>query len=87
VTAGAYREVAELNRRELEIFWSRPFAPIRARNSYNLDVIVDDALGPYFAAEAAVVMSSSMKQDIAEIVDPKLHVVAKLPEKLLAGLL
>jgi acetamidase/formamidase len=38
-------------------------------------------------AEAAVVMGSSMKYDIAEVVDPKLHVVAKLPKKLLQGLM
>jgi acetamidase/formamidase len=39
------------------------------------------------SAEAAVVMGSSMKYDVAEVVDPKLHVVAKLPKKLLDGLL
>lgn len=38
-------------------------------------------------AEAAVVMGSSMKYDIAEVVDPKLHVVAKLPKKLLESLM
>jgi amidase len=37
-------------------------------------------------AEAGIVMGSSMKYDIAEIVDPHVHVVAKLPRKVLEGL-
>ena len=37
-------------------------------------------------AEAGIVMGSSMKYDIAEIVDPHVHVVAKLPRKVLEGI-
>jgi acetamidase/formamidase len=37
-------------------------------------------------AEAGIVMGSAMKYDIAEIVDPRVHVVAKLPRKVLATL-
>ena len=37
-------------------------------------------------AEAGIVMGSSMKYDIAEVVDPHIHVVAKLPRKLLERL-
>lgn len=37
-------------------------------------------------AEAGVVLGSSMKYDIAEVVDPRVHVVAKLSKKVLEGL-
>jgi hypothetical protein len=32
------------------------------------------------------VLGSGIRYDIAEIVDPKVHIVAKLPRKLLEGL-
>ncbi|MBI3665080.1 MAG: acetamidase/formamidase family protein [Acidobacteria bacterium] len=36
------------------------------------------------AGEIAMVLGSSMRYDIAEVVDPQVHVVAKLPKSLLA---
>ena len=37
-------------------------------------------------AEVGIVLGSGIRYDIAEIVDPKVHIVAKLPRKLLEGL-
>jgi len=37
-------------------------------------------------AEVGIVLGAGMKYDIAEVVDPRMHVVAKLPKKLLEGL-
>jgi amidase len=34
--------------------------------------------------EVAMVLGSSMRYDIAEVVDPQVHVVAKLPKNTLA---
>ncbi|HXA51781.1 MAG TPA: hypothetical protein VNV86_15800, partial [Candidatus Acidoferrum sp.] len=62
VTAGLYREVAELNRRELDVFWSRPFPPIRAQNYYHIDMVADEALGWYFAAQSAAAMSNRVSE-------------------------
>ncbi len=38
------------------------------------------------AAEIAMVLGSSMRYDIAEVVDPKVHIVAKLPKRVLQQL-
>ncbi len=37
-------------------------------------------------AEIAIVLDTAMKYDIAEVVDPQVHIVAKLPRKALEGL-
>ena len=37
-------------------------------------------------AEIAIVLDTAMKYDIAEVVDPEVHMVAKLPKSALAGL-
>jgi len=37
-------------------------------------------------AEIGIVLDTAMKYDIAEVVDPQVHIVAKLPRKALAGL-
>lgn len=37
-------------------------------------------------AEIGIVLDTAMKYDIAEVVDPEVHIVAKLPRKALAGL-
>jgi acetamidase/formamidase len=37
-------------------------------------------------AEIGIVLDTAMKYDIAEVVDPQVHIVAKLPRKALEGL-
>ena len=38
------------------------------------------------SAEVASVLGTALVYDVAEIVDPQVHVVARLPKSLLAGL-
>jgi amidase len=45
------------------------------RETYDLD-----------AGDIAMILGSSMRYDIAEIVDPQIHIVAKLPRTLLSSI-
>jgi tetratricopeptide (TPR) repeat protein len=60
VSAGRYREAAEIQRSSLDLFWSRPFPYLRAQQVYSDMLRLDEALSRWHAAKAAAEISAWM---------------------------